>query len=194
VVQTPTPNPFPPTAVFVSTPGDPWWRILLDVLIAAGTIAAAVAAVWAAVKAGRIAKADREAADRRAQEERAHDRERDRLRHRLDSLVALVSAYEQWRALPTQMAGERGQAYGTFLAQLRGSPPGMPFTRRAYLRTSEPITPEILRNFGQAYRLGEAQPGTDRSMDIERHEMFRELDRARAALFGEPEEEIEWSD
>jgi hypothetical protein len=76
------------TEVAVSTPDDPVWRIILDVLIAAGTIGAAVAAWWAARTARDIAQDDRREADRRAWEDREAANQREVIDRAHDNLPA----------------------------------------------------------------------------------------------------------
>jgi hypothetical protein len=85
----------------VSTPGDPWWRIALDIAIAVGTIGAAVAAGVAAILATKIAQADRQAADRRAEDDR---READRRAH--EDRAAAAQPYITADIVPDQRTGQ----------------------------------------------------------------------------------------
>jgi hypothetical protein len=193
----------------VSTPGDPWWRIVLDVSIAMGTIAAAVAAAWAARAASRIAKEDRRAADDRGEmdrqagakrasdaetfagEQAEQEHERNARRFRLDHLLAVAESFEEERALLSpdlphrvsqgMRAGtiEHHRAAGVLRARLAASPDRLPAVQAAL--DGERPTLAVVNDVLQQYRT--LLPKDKR--DAMTNELQNEVDLiARTELYG----------
>jgi hypothetical protein len=121
--------PYPPAAAASPSPtivradtSPAWWEILLDVLVALGTVGAVVAALlvanWARKDADRRALDDRKAFAERQEEEREHDRRLADTRWRLSLLEQLIEAFERWQALD-QMQLPGGETRVTVEALVR---------------------------------------------------------------------------
>jgi hypothetical protein len=136
--------PYPPAAAASPSPtivradtSPAWWEILLDVLVALGTVGAVVAALlvanWARKDADRRALADRKAFAERQEEEREHDRRLADTRWRLSLLEQLIEAFERWQALD-QMQLPGGETRGTVEALARGYPGDLPVLKAWFVQ------------------------------------------------------------
>jgi len=118
-----------PAPVIVTDTAPDLWERLLDVLVAAGTLGAVLAALWAAhtarKDADRRAQEDRAAFAERQREEREHDRLLADTRWRLGLLEQLIDAFERWEALNrAHMEAQRER--GALVGLVRGYPGNLP--------------------------------------------------------------------
>jgi hypothetical protein len=123
-------------------------QIIINGLVAAGTIAVAIVAGCASRTAGSIAKADRDAAIERDTAERSYDT----IRHSLDHLVAIAEALEARDLLASAADRTEGnKAGGVLRARVNASPVRLP-ALEAFVSGEQPASLAVVNDIWQNYR------------------------------------------
>ena len=191
-----------------------WWEILLLGATGVGTVGAAAIAALAVRAALRVAKDDRKAADKRAEddrrefdrrqaEERQHDRQLADWHWRLDLLLRISEAHQEFIAadrlafraqhpggggVHIDLVRARATAEAKATALVEAYPYPLPVLQHRYRDTDVPVDP--LGELMQAYSLDYVAPRTyteeAHAEALEVAELRYNLRQVRSALMGEP--------